>query len=93
MNKKKFSFKIEYGKISISKKVYYLIIQIEDDTITFSRLKTETKLLFDKSEKEFFFSDEMGCIYLDELNVKKALFPLENINVKNYEPIIRLVDR
>ncbi len=61
--------------------------------MTFRRLKQETRLQFDKGENEFFFADEMGSIYLDELNVKKALFPLDNINIKGYEPIIKVVER
>ena len=61
--------------------------------MTFRRLKQETRLQFDKGENEFFFADENGSIYLDELNVKKSLFPLENINLKSFEPLIKVIER
>ena len=61
--------------------------------MTFENLKQETRLTFDKGENEFFFADENSNIFLDDLNVKKALFPLENINIKSFEPIVKVIDR
>ena len=61
--------------------------------MTFKELKQEISILFNKSENEFFFTDENGCIYLDNLNVRKSLFPFQNINIKNFEPMIKLIER
>ena len=61
--------------------------------MTFKELKQEISILFNKPENEFFFTDENGCIYLDNLNVRKALFPFQNINIKNFEPMIKLIER
>ena len=61
--------------------------------MTFGRLKEEASVQFDKNENEIFFANENGDIYLDELKVKKALFPFENINIKNYEPKIKVLLR
>jgi hypothetical protein len=66
---------------------------IEDENIDFNRLKLETKVQFDKNENDFFFTDENGNIYLDNLNIRRALFPLESIVIENYVPTIYVIDR
>lgn len=70
-----------------------IVRQIDDDSMTFHRLKQETKLQFDKHEDEYYYADEDNKIYLDELNVKKALFPLGSVNIKGYMPVIRVIDK
>jgi hypothetical protein len=79
-------FRIEYGKMIIMRTV-------EDENMTFFRLKQETKVQFDKDEDEFYFCDEYDQIYLDDLNVKKALFPLSTVTIKEFLPIIRVLDK
>jgi hypothetical protein len=79
-------FKIKYGKMNLER-------LIEDENIDFNRLKLETKVQFDKNENDFFFTDENGNIYLDNLNIRRALFPLESIVIENYVPTIYVVDR
>lgn len=78
-------FEIRFGKIVIFK-------QITSANMTFKDLKEETKSQFDRETNEFFFSDEKNRIYLDNMNVKKALFPLEKIAVKNTIPRIIVKD-
>lgn len=80
------TFYITYGHASI-------IRQIEDDRMSFAMLKLETKSQFDKEANEFFFADENDVIYMDKLNVKRALFPINSVNIKNYIPTIKVVDR
>ena len=79
-------FRIEYGKMIIMRTV-------EDENMTFFRLKQETKIQFDKDESEFYFCDELGQVYLDDLNVKKALFPLTTVTIKEFLPVIRVQDK
>lgn len=78
-------FEIRFGKIVIFK-------QITNASMTFKDLKEETKSQFDREINEFFFLDEKKRIYLDNMNVKKALFPLEKITVKNTMPRILVKD-
>lgn len=86
LNKEKnMQFRIEYSK-------NLFVWKLEDENMTFWRLKQETKLQFGKNENEFYFADENGSIYLDELNVKKALFPLASTVVNGYVPKIKVVD-
>jgi hypothetical protein len=79
-------FKIEYEKISLVK-------QLKDDRIKFADLKQEMKLHIGKKEDEFYFVDENGSIFLDNMNIKCVLFPLSKINIINYLPIIRVVNK
>jgi hypothetical protein len=79
-------FKIKYGELNIMR-------LIEDENMDFLRLKQQTKIQFNKNENDFFFADEKKNIYLDSLNVKKALFPLESVTIEKYEPTIMLLDR
>jgi hypothetical protein len=79
-------FKIKYGELNIMR-------LIEDENMDFLRLKQQTKIQFNKNENDFFFADEKKNIYLDSLNVKKALFPLETVTIDKYEPTIILLDR
>ena len=78
-------FEIKFGKIVLFK-------QINNSSMTFKDLKEETKSQFDREVNEFFFTDEKNRIYLDNMNVKKALFPLERIAVKNTMPRILVKD-
>jgi len=76
---------IRYRKIVIFK-------QITNASMSFKDLKEETKSQFDREIDEFFFVDQENRIYLDNMNVKKALFPLEKIAIKNTIPKIYLKD-
>ena len=66
---------------------------ILNENLTFSKLKDETKLQFGKEADEFYFSDENGNIFLDELRVVPAFFPLSEVKIKDYEPKIIVVDK
>jgi len=78
-------FEISFGKIVITK-------QITNHKLTFLELKIDTKNQFDREEDEFFFIDENNRIFLDDMNVKKSLFPLNKIVVKNTIPRISVKD-
>ena len=78
--------RIEYKQMKISK-------TLTDENMTFEKLKTETKLQFGKDANEFYFTDDEGNIFLDELRVVSALFPLSSVKVDNYEPVIKVVDK
>lgn len=78
--------KIEYQQMKILK-------SLTDENITFKQLKDETKLQFGKDANEFFFADENDNIFLDELHVIPALFPLSNVKVDKYEPVIKVIDK
>lgn len=78
-------FEIRFGNTIIFK-------QITNAGMTFKDLKKETKSQFDRDMNEFFFIDEKSRIYLDEMNIKKALYPLERIAIKNSIPIIYIKD-
>ena len=80
------SIRIEYQNMKIFK-------ALTDLNITFEKLKEETKLQFGKEANEFYFADENGNIFLDELKVIPALFPLSKVKIGNYEPIINVVDK
>jgi hypothetical protein len=80
------TIRIEYQNMKIFKTIL-------NENLTFSKLKDETKLQFGKEADEFYFSDENGNIFLDELRVVPALFPLSEVKIKDYEPRIIVVDK
>ncbi len=80
------TIRIEYQNMKIFKTIL-------NENLTFSKLKDETKLQFGKEADEFYFSDENGNIFLDELRVVPALFPLSEVKIKDYEPKIIVVDK
>jgi hypothetical protein len=82
---KNLMFKIEYGKNIYTWK-------IEEESTTFLRLKQETKNQFNRNPSEFFFSDMDNNIFLDEMNVKKALFPLSSVIIVGFQPTIKVID-
>lgn len=82
---KNLMFKIEYGK-----NVYTW--KIEEESTTFLRLKQETKNQFNRNPSEFFFADMDNNIFLDEMNVKKALFPLSSVIIVGFQPTIKVID-
>jgi hypothetical protein len=87
INKGRLMYKIEYNK-------HYHPMEIDyNSTKTFKKLKTDIKLLFNKRENEFFLADDRGIIFMDELNVRTCLFPLRNVNIKNNEPVVRVIDK
>jgi len=79
-------FKIEFNGSEI-------IRELEDDNMTFKRLKSFFKQQFNKSEKEFYFADKDNRIYLDEMNIRKTLFPFNSVVIKGDMPIIKFVDK
>ena len=85
INGNNLSIRIEYQNMKIFKSLL-------DENMTFEKLKDETKLQFGKEANEFYFADEKGNIFLDELKVIPALFPLSKVKIGNYEPIINVVD-
>ena len=86
INGNNLSIRIEYQNMKIFKSLL-------DQNMTFEKLKDETKLQFGKEANEFYFADEKGNIFLDELKVIPALFPLSKVKIGNYEPIINVVDK
>ena len=78
--------RMQYNQMKISK-------TITDDNMTFAKLKEETKVQFGKDANEFFFCDESGSIFLDELKVVKALFPLSSAKIEKYIPVILVKDK
>lgn len=85
VNLNNLEFQIKYGKIVINR-------TIADTTMTFKILKDSVKSQFDRDAHEFYFMDENQQIFLNEMNVKKALFPLNKVTVKNIVPQIQLID-
>ncbi len=86
INGNNLSIRIEYQNMKIFKSLL-------DENMTFEKLKDETKLQFGKEANEFYFADDKGNIFLDELKVIPALFPLSKVKIGNYEPIINVVDK
>jgi hypothetical protein len=80
------AIRIEYRNMIISKNIL-------DENMTFEKLKEETKLQFNKEKHEFYFADENSNVFLDELNVRRALFPFSKVKLKNYEPAIIVLDQ
>jgi hypothetical protein len=70
-----------------------IIREIEDDNMTFKRLKSFFKQQFNKSEKDFYFADKDDRIYLDEMNIRKTLFPFNSVLIKGDIPVIKVVDK
>ena len=77
---------IEYEQMKIFK-------NLNDQTMTFGKLKEETQMQFGKEANEFFFSDINGNIFSDELKVIPALFPLSNVKVDKYQSVIKVIDK
>jgi hypothetical protein len=80
-------FKVEYGKMILSKE-----IDPRSD-MTFKHLKSEIMHQFDKREEEFYFTDEKGAIFLDNLSVRKCLFPLSRVNIRGNMPVLIVIDK
>lgn len=78
-------YEIRFGKT-------VLFRNISDENMTFRVLKEQLKAQFDRDLHEFFFVDEKNRIFLDDMNVKKALFPLSNVAVKNIIPKLFIKD-
>ena len=77
INGNNLSIRIEYQNMKIFKSLL-------DENMTFEKLKDETKLQFGKEANEFYFADDKGNIFLDELKVIPALFPLSKVKIGNY---------
>lgn len=80
------SIMIEYQQMKIFK-------SLTEENITFGGLKDETKAQLGRKANEFFFADQNGGIYGDELKVVPALFPLSKVMVDKYQPIIKVVEK
>lgn len=76
---------IKSGSVVITKK-------LEDPQMTFGMLKKEVALQFNKPFEEIYFADENNNIMLNTMIVKNILFPLDNISLKDYIPLIKIVD-
>jgi len=83
-------------KILLTVKVKYenmvFIKRIEDESMDFARMKLDLTKQIDISQNEFFFVDEKDCLLIDELNVKKSLFPFSDSKIRNYEPTIKIIE-
>jgi hypothetical protein len=82
-----FTFKIEYESISIEGKIK------GSEDYTFQSLKKMIKRQLDKDEEDFYFTDQYGMIYLDNLSVRRALFPFSNVNIRGYTPLVKIIDK
>ena len=78
-------FNIQSDSIIINKK-------LTDPLMTFEGIKKEVAQQFNKPFEEIYFADESGNIMLNNMIVKNTLFPLENLSMKGYVPLIRLID-
>lgn len=76
---------IKSGNVVITKK-------LEDPQMTFGMLKKEVALQFNKPFEEIYFADEENNIMLNSMTVKSILFPLDNISLRDYIPLIKIVD-
>ena len=65
--------------------------RLEDDSMDFKRMKLELTKQVDMEPKDFYFTDTKGHIFIDELNVKKALFAFNDCKIVNFEPTIKVV--
>lgn len=81
------SLKIEivFGKTTLFRNLY-------QDSLTFQNLKESIKSHLDREINEFYFTDVNNAIYLDDMNVKKALFPLDKVNVVGIMPKLIIKD-
>ena len=78
----------------------YYILQAENATMkkldnydmTFGALRQNYCEKHNLNLNEAYFTDEKGNIYLDDLNVKQCLFPLDNLILKDYKPIIKVLN-
>lgn len=80
-------FSIEYNNSQIEGKLE------PNEDYTFFRLKQNFKRQFDKKENEFYFTDERGYVYLDDQSVRKSLFSLKKVCIKDYIPVIRVIEK
>lgn len=65
--------------------------KLNDSNLNFGDLKREYCSSNNISLKELYFTDKDGNIYLDNENIKAALFPLDNYVIKENKPIIKVV--
>ncbi len=84
MNKILLTVKVKYENMTFIKR-------IEDDEMDFNRLKLDLIKQLDMRKNDFYFEDENGCLLLDNLKVKKALFPFFGCKIKGHEPMIRVI--
>ena len=68
------------------------IKRIEDDTMDFSRMKLDLINQLDMKTNQFYFVDDNNCLLIDELNVKKCLFSFGDTKIKNFQPVISIVE-
>ena len=81
-----YRFKIMY-------KGFDIIREIDDENMTFKGLKLFFKHQFNKSETDFFFADKNNRLYLDDMNIKKTLFPFSSVILRNEFPLIKAIDK
>ncbi len=79
---------IELSKGRITKKVF-----LDDEKFTFFYLKQEVNNDMNLTEIEFFLTNDQGVVFLDHLNVKRALFPFKSLRVKNYIPTLYVLEK
>lgn len=67
--------------------------KLDSNMMTFGDLKADYCLKNNIKQSELYFTDIDQNIYLDNLNVKNVLFPIENLYLQGNEPIIYVVKK
>jgi hypothetical protein len=80
-----FTFHVEFNK---NKSTW----PIDDDSLTFARLKEKMRGLTGRSSNEYVFADENDRIFLDNMKVKGVLFPFTKVNLQKNYPVVKVCD-
>lgn len=67
--------------------------KLDSNMMTFGDLKVDYCLKNNIKKSELYFTDIDQNIYLDNLNVKNVLFPIDNLYLQGNEPIIYVVKK
>lgn len=82
----------EIYKIAIQYNNTKMIKTLQEENMTFDKLKNDTKLQYGKEAEEFFFEDQKGNVFLDDLRVIPALFPFSQAVLDKETPVIYVSD-
>lgn len=88
----------KFDEYEINTNLFY-IVKSEQDTLkkltdytqTFGKLKIEYCEQNNILLNEIYFADDQGKIFLDSMVIKECLFPLDNLILKEYRPVIKVI--
>lgn len=66
--------------------------KIEDPYVSFESIKKDIASQFNKLVNEIYFADQNDNILLGNMIVKDTLFPLDNVCLKSYIPLIKIIN-